>query len=316
MATDRPLDILVLMGGPSREREVSLVSGSAVADALARRGHRVRRADIAPDDSSALEADGIDVVFIALHGRFGEDGQVQQLCQDRQLPYVGSGPRASALAMDKLASKLAYRQAHLPTPDWAEIAPLLDAAPRAQRLAEVGLPCVVKPIDGGSSVDVIIARDAATRDDALDRLLGTYGRVMVEAFVAGREMTVGVLGDRALPLIEIRPRRSFYDYTAKYADDATDYVFDHGLDTASAQRLEQMALAAHAALGCRDMSRTDILLDGAGRPWLLETNTIPGFTSHSLLPKAAQRVGIGFDDLCEQLVAMALSRGTASAVAR
>ena len=307
-AFDNPLDILVLMGGPSRERDISLVSGEAVAGALESLGHRVRRADISPADTSALDGEAPDVVFIALHGAFGEDGQVQRLCEARDLPYVGSDPHASALAMDKAAAKQAYRRAGLATPDWVVIDEAGPIDRRAEQVASIGIPCVVKPLDGGSSVDVIIATDPETRDAAVTDLLDIYTRGMVEQFIGGRELTVGILGERALPVIEIRPGRGFYDYQAKYADDATEFLFDHGLDAAVVTALQTAALAAHRVLGCRHMSRSDFLLDDDGRAWLLETNTIPGFTGHSLLPKAAAHEGIAFGRMCEMLLKMAMNR--------
>ena len=305
----RPLDITVLMGGPSNEREVSLDSGSAVAEGLRRRGHQVTTADINPQDVTALDRQGIDVVFIALHGDFGESGEVQELCERRGLAYVGSGPKASALAMDKVLSKEAFRSVGLATPDWAVLSPQT-AAERAEGLARVGLPCVVKPIDGGSSVGVTIARHAAARDAAIQDLLDTptYVGAMVEGFVAGREMTVGILGEQALPPIEIRTAREFYDYTAKYQDDATQYLLDSGLSPETVLGLQSAAVAAHTVLGCRDFSRVDFILAADGRAWVLEINTIPGFTDHSLLPKAAAAVGIAFDELCERIVEMALKR--------
>ncbi len=302
------LDVTVLMGGPSSEREVSLLSGRAVADALARCGHRVTAADISPEDLSALDRRGAEVVFVALHGAFGEDGAVQRLCEGRGLPYVGSGPDASRLAMDKHASKDVFRRAGLATPDWVVVEARQPPARRASLLARVPPPCVVKPVDSGSSVDVYVARDAAARDAALGGLLAGYGRALVEAFVAGREMTVGILGDRPLPVVEVRPHREFYDYVAKYEDDATEYLTDPELPPGAARRLQQDALAAHRALGCRDLSRVDFILDESGRPWVLEVNTIPGFTSHSLVPKAAAAAGIGFEQLCDRLVRMALDR--------
>jgi D-alanine-D-alanine ligase len=305
---DNPLNILVLMGGPSTERAVSLVSGKGVADALESCGHKVRRADISPADTSALDGEAPDVVFIAMHGQFGEDGGVQRLCEDRGLAYVGSPPEASELAMDKVAAKESYRRAGLGTPDWELVKAADDPVARQQLLASVGLPCACKPVNGGSSVDITLAKDAAQRDAAVEALLGKYGEALIERFVRGREFTVGVLGEQALPIIEIRPRRAFYDYTAKYDDDATEYVFEHGLNAVQTAAVQAAALAAHLALGCRDMSRSDFLMDGAGAVWILETNTIPGFTSHSLLPKAAGKIGIGFARLCEELVQMAITR--------
>ena len=305
---DRRLDILVLMGGPSCERAVSLLSGAAVAAALEACGHNVRQADIGPTDPSALDGEAPDAVFIALHGEFGEDGQVQLMCEERNLAYVGAGPHASELAMDKAASKQIYRRSGLATPDWAVIEEFDTPARQARLMGEVPLPCVLKPINGGSSLDVHLADDPARRGEALEALLDEYARAMVEQRIDGRELTVGVLGERALPVMEIRPHRRFYDYDAKYVDDDTEYVFDHGLDAATVADLQAAALTAHEALGCRDMSRSDFMLDGDGRSWLLETNTIPGFTSHSLLPKAAAHAGVPFGRLCEQLVCMAMDR--------
>lgn len=301
------LDVTVLMGGPSSEREVSLVSGKAVSDALERRGHRVTRSDIGPDDTAALERKGIDVVFIALHGQFGESGEVQRLCQLRRLPYTGSGPRASAAAMDKVATKEICRRAGLLTPDWV----VLDrASDRRAQLEALGLPVVLKPLDGGSSVDVYICRSADSRDQAAAKLLGKYHSAMAEQFVAGREMTVGVLDGQALPSLEICAAREFYDYTAKYADGAgTRYSFDHGLSAQADAAMRQAALDAYNAVGCRDMGRIDFIVDAQNRCHLLEINTIPGFTGHSLLPMAAGRAGISFEALVDRLVRLAMARG-------
>ena len=304
----RPLDILVLMGGPSSEHDVSILSGTAIADALVSVGHTVRRADIGPSDTSALDGTPPDVVFIALHGEFGEDGQVQRLCEERGLPYIGSPPHASEIAMDKAASKVCYRQAGLSTPPWAVLEKLHSPQDCRQMLESIGLPCVLKPLTGGSSVDVSIVGDATQRDKLVKSLLGKYPRVLAEKFVKGRELTVGVLGHRALPVIEIRPRRAFYDYQAKYFDDDTEYLFEHDLDAKTVAYLQDCSLKAHQALGCRDISRSDFLLDEQGVAWVLETNTIPGFTSHSLVPKAAKRIGYSFVQLCEELVKMALER--------
>lgn len=303
------LDITVLMGGPSTEREVSLVSGSAVADALQSVGHKVHRADIMPGDTSALDRPGIDVVFIVLHGSFGESGDVQALCESRGLRYTGSGPRASKLGLDKVASKEVFRMAGLDTPKWVVLEKDAAGDRQARQLEAVAGPVVVKPVDGGSSVDVTIARDQATRDQAVQTVLAKYGKALVERFVEGRELTVGILGETALPVIEIVPNHAFYDYDAKYADDAgTRYVFDHGLPEAVVRRVQDAALAAYHALGCRDLSRVDFILDGNGAPQALEINTIPGFTSHSLLPKAAARVGISFDQLVDRIAMMAMQR--------
>ena len=303
----RVLDITVLMGGPSREREVSFLSGAAVAAGLASCGHKVTPADISPSDASALDRPGIDVVFIALHGEFGESGRAQELCEARGLRYTGSGPRASALAMDKDAAKRIFRAAGIATPDWVVAEAL--TAEETSRIEALGLPVVLKPVDGGSSVDVTIARDEPTRDEALRDLLGKYRRAMAERFVRGREFTVSILGARTLPVLEIVPAREFYDYTAKYADGAgTRYVFDHGLREEVVSVLEAVAMLAHRALGCRDMSRADFIVPPDGPPQVLEVNTIPGFTAHSLLPMAAARVGVSFAQLVDRIASMAMKR--------
>jgi D-alanine-D-alanine ligase len=305
---DRPLDILVLMGGPSSEREVSLVSGAAIADALESCGHRVVRGDIKPTDTSAIDGEQPDVVFIALHGEFGEDGQVQQLCEQRGLTYVGSAPQPSELAMDKAASKQIYRKIGLDTPDWVIVEEFDTPAKQAELVERIPLPCVVKPVDGGSSVDIDIVRTRAERDKTLEALLDKYTRAMVERLIEGRELTVGILDSRPLPVLEIRPQREFYDYIAKYDDDNTEYILDHGLTEEIVQATQHAAVSAHEALGCRDMSRSDFILNGDQEVWILETNTIPGFTSHSLLPKAAAAEGMDFAQLCEELVRMAMDR--------
>lgn len=305
----RLLNVTVLMGGPSAEREVSFMSGRAIADGLQRVGHRVARDDIDPRDVSALDAEDIDVVFIALHGQFGESGEVQQLCEARRLRYTGSGPRASKLGLDKAASKQLFKRAGLHTPDWMIIEQYHSAAQRAGWLAEIAPPVVLKPVDGGSSVDITIARDERQRDEVVEELIDRYGRAMVERYVAGRELTVSILGTRALPVMEIVPAREFYDYTAKYADDAgTRYIFDHGLGGQVAESVSAAAIAAHQAIGARDVSRVDFVLDADGVAQVIEINTIPGFTGHSLLPMAAAKVGISFDELVDSLVNMAADR--------
>jgi len=303
------LDITVLMGGPSSEHDVSLLSGGAIADALESLGHRVTRSDIGPKDVSAIDRPGIDLVFIALHGWFGESGHVQELCERRGLRYVGSNPLASRIAMDKHLSKQAFRKAGLLTPDWAIVRTDSDSSNSMRLARSLPLPVVVKPVDGGSSVDVTIAHDEAVRDKAIESLLEQYASAMVERFIKGREMTVSLLGDEALPLIEVIPGREFYDYTAKYADGAgTRYSFKHGLDAVKEGCLLDLALQAHRRIGCDDMSRVDFILDDAGKAWLLEINTIPGFTSHSLLPMAGAKVGLDFSGLVDRIVRLAMRR--------
>ena len=303
-AVERKLKIAVLSGGASAEREVSLKSGRAVADALGSLGHTVWLADIRPDRLEALDLP-VDLVFIALHGSFGEDGRLQKLLEDRGIRYCGSGPEASALAMDKVAAKKRFVEAGVPTPRFDVVTP--------ERVKQVlrfwSPPAVVKPVAEGSSVDCVMAFDAATLAAALGELSGRYGRCLIEQYVSGPELTVGVLGDQVLPPIQIRTRRAFYDYQAKYLDGDTEYLFDIDLPAAVLEQVKALSLRAHRALGCRDFSRVDWMVDGqTHQPYALEVNTIPGFTDHSLLPKAARRVGLSFAELCQRIVALACER--------
>lgn len=298
------LDIVVLAGGPGAEREVSLLSGKAVSEALTRLGHRVSVCDISPDDLSALGRQA-DCVFIALHGEFGEDGEVQAELEARGFKYSGSGVAASRMAMDKVEAKRAFEKANIPTPSYV----VFDAASLADFGNPVGIPAVVKPVGSGSSVDTTIARTSEVLRAAVSGLVESYGQALVERYIDGPELTVGVLGEQALPVCEIRTKREFYDYKAKYIDDDTQYLFDLDLPSELLQRVQKLSIAAHNALGCRVFSRVDWMVDGETlEPFVLEINTIPGFTSHSLVPKAAARVGLSFDDLCQRIVELSLAK--------
>ncbi len=304
--TREAMDITVLAGGPGVEREVSLESGKAVHAALARQGHRVSLCDVSPEDLSALRRPA-DFVFIALHGEFGEDGTVQRLLDDLGVSYCGSGAAASALAFDKLRSKEIFARNGLPTPDFR----VVQKGVSPGDLADLPLPCMVKPVASGSSVDVIRADTVAELHAAIDRVLARSQRALVERYVVGVELTVGILGDEALPVIEIRTRRPFYNYEAKYLDDDTQYLFDIDLPEELLAHVQQLSVRAHRHLGCRAFSRADWLVDRQTfQPHLLEINTIPGFTSHSLLPKAAARVGIDFDALCARIIDLSLEGRT------
>jgi D-alanine-D-alanine ligase len=310
----RSLRITVLAGGPSSEREVSLISGRNIADALASLGHRVIMLDISPDDLSALDV-AADVIFPALHGRFGEDGEVQRILEGRGLPYVGCGPAASALAMDKVATKRACAQVGIPVAEDMLVTP--DQRDAAINRWE-GTRAIVKPVDQGSSVDVYISPDQLPLPEAIDRLLAKYGRAMVERFIAGPELAVGVLGGEVLPVVQIvpQPQRPFYDYQAKYLDENTTYLVNPPLPPDLLKRIQDMTAVVFERLGCRDLSRIDWLVDKVSlQAYLLEVNTLPGFTSHSLLPKAAAAVGIDYVSLCQKLVDMAVSRGPHAAAA-
>ncbi len=301
----RPLEIVLLEGGVSCEREVSFHSGEAVGSALRRRGHQV--AEVKVNDRRVSELDSFrgDVAFVALHGRFGEDGGIQQLLERRDIPYTGSGAESSALAMDKLASKEVFRDAGIPTPAWV-VVPVDASHDDALRLVDdgPGVPAVIKPLCSGSSIGVEMLW---SRDDLVRYLADRpAGPLLVEEMLMGREMTVSILGDRALPVVELRIARDFYDYTAKYGDGGTEYGNAGGVSPTLYREIQAIGLAAHRALGCRAFSRVDLFLADGKEPTVLEVNSIPGLTDHSLLPKAARMEGIDFGDLCEAMIALSV----------
>jgi D-alanine-D-alanine ligase len=271
-------------------------------------GLDVITSDIRPDDMQILDRRDIDVFFLALHGEFGEDGQLQRIFEDRGLVYTGSGPEASRLAFDKMASKRLFARAGVDVPAVVEFTRAMRPTELDEQLQGLGERFVVKPIRQGSSVGVSIVNDRAEAVAAARKVLDEFGDCMVESFIPGRELTVGVLGRQALPIIEIRSRTGFYDYQAKYVDDRTQYLFDTIEDRAVQARIQSAALACFDALGCRDFARVDFILTGDGTPYALEVNTIPGFTSHSLLPKAAARVGLSMSELCVRIVRTTLAQ--------
>jgi D-alanine-D-alanine ligase len=296
--------VTVLSGGPSAEREVSLAGGKAVAAAVRALGHIVTEADIGPDDLAALDVPA-DVVFPVLHGRFGEDGQLQAILEQRGLCFVGSGSAASRLSIDKDATKRRWREAGLPTAPWAIVngTPADDAA-----LASLTPPVIVKPLAEGSSIGVSVCDTAESLTQTLPKAIADFGRVMVERRLSGPELTVGVLGDSPLPVIQVKTATEFYDYQAKYQRSDTDYLLAPDIDRSTYHTVQQLAVKAFQALGCRDYARVDFIVDQRGGPQLLEINTIPGFTDHSLLPKAAAHAGIDFGRLVKMLLQMACSR--------
>jgi len=304
---NHPLKIAVLMGGFSSEREVSLQSGTAIADALESLGHEVRRLDVRDKELSCLNGYEPDVVFIALHGKFGEDGGAQAVLEARGIPYTGSGVVASNLAMNKAASKEVFIMHGIPTPDYVGITSSSPTDVIISLVKRFGLPAVAKPVAEGSSVGVSIVRKEEEIPQALERVFSFGENAIVEKYIPGREITVGILDDEPLPIIELATKREFYDYNAKYHDDDTEYRLDIDIDEATYRHVQDVALGAHRALGCYGMSRVDMRLDPDGNPFVLEVNTIPGFTSHSLLPKAAAAVGIDFPHLCERIVELALA---------
>lgn len=296
--------VTVLRGGPSAEREVSLASGQAVAAACRRLGYRVIESDISPTDLSAL-ANETDVVFPVLHGTFGEDGELQAVLEGRRLTYVGSDAAASRRMIDKDAAKRIWREAGLPTAEWITV----DTVDTRLELSEtLQPPVVVKPVAEGSSIGVHICRLGDNLQQLLVDAVRAHGKVLVERCLVGPELTVGILGDTPLPIIQVKPAAGFYDYEAKYRRDDTAYLFDPEIDAECYREVQDLAVQAFRASGCRDVGRVDVIVDQRVGPQLLEINTMPGFTSHSLLPKAAARAGIGFDQLVERLVGMALRR--------
>jgi D-alanine-D-alanine ligase len=292
----------VLMGGRSAERDVSLRTGAAILAALRRSGNRAVGIDAGRDLPQVLARRKVSVAFIALHGRGGEDGTVQGLLECLGIPYTGSGVLASALAMDKKQSKWIFRAHGLPTPDFEVVVRGVRGAWPLERLET---PVVVKPVCEGSTVGMSVVRSRGALPKALKTAFRYDPEVLVEAFVPGRDLTVGVLGDTVLPAVEMRPRGGFYSYRAKYTAGATEYLVPAPLTSRQAARTQDLALAAHRALGCRGAARVDFRLDERGRPLLLEVNTIPGMTETSLLPKAAGAAGIPFDELVGRILAAA-----------
>ena len=295
--------IAVLMGGPGSERKVSLASGRAVAKALAGAGCRVAEVDLL-DTTLNLPA-GTALAFNVIHGTFGEDGELQQALEDRGIPYTGAGVASSRLAFDKVLAKQRFLAAGVPTPA-SETLDLTHGAP----VPALPLPFVVKPPREGSSVGVHIVRDAAAAAAAFADAARFGADVLVEQYVAGKELTVGVLDDTALPVVHIAPRSGFYDMANKYpwlsGGAGSDYHCPADLGEAATRRVQEAAVAAHRALGVEIYSRVDVLLDDTGAPFVLEANTIPGMTETSLLPKAAAAAGIPFVDLCLRIARLSL----------
>ncbi|NQT15060.1 MAG: D-alanine--D-alanine ligase [Planctomycetes bacterium] len=298
--------VTVLRGGPSAERDVSLASGAAVADACRRIGCVVTEADIVPDDLSALEIPA-DVVFPVLHGEFGEDGQLQGILEQRGLPYVGSDSTASRLAMDKNACKRRWRDVGLPTAPWI----CVDTSTDLTAVDHPDPPVVLKPLCEGSSIGIVSCATSGEVHAEVQKGVSKYGKVLVERRLSGPELTVGILENRALPVIEIRPQHGVYNYEAKYQRDDTQYLFQPCIDGDTYSLVQETSVQAFRALRCRDYGRVDCIVDEQDGVQLLEVNTIPGFTDHSLLPKAAAKVGIGFDELVGRLLRMAFERNTA-----
>jgi D-alanine-D-alanine ligase len=306
----KKLTIALLSGGVSSEREVSLNSGRQVYEALDKDKYNVLRYDPQSDLPRLIaEAHGIDAALIILHGAYGEDGTVQGLLDLLGIPYQGSGVLGSAVAMNKLAAKRLYRQAGLPIPDFT-IARRSNGFSLEESVERLGMPLVVKPVVGGSSVGITIVRSLAELDSALETAYAQDSSVLIETYIQGTEITAGVLGNdelEALPIIEIipNPSRPFFDYEAKYKAGVTQEICPARIDAELTAKAQRLAIEAHRALFCRGYSRTDMMLRGR-EIFILETNTIPGMTATSLLPQAAQAAGMDFRRLLDRLIELSL----------
>ena len=302
----------ILLGGPSSERTISIKSGNAVYDALFSLGYDVIRIDVKEISSFKKEIarSGIDVAFIALHGRFGEDGGVQQLLDEAAIPYIGSGVQASRIALDKISSKKVFIEHNIPTPDYITV----NKAQRELFLqgsnpSLFSLPFIVKPSKEGSSIGMSLVHTYDMIAVALNDAFRYDDNVLVEKYIEGDDITVGILNEIPLPVVSIKPKEVFYNFEAKYTNGMTEYVVPARLSDKVTKTVQELALSAHRVLGCDSFSRVDMLIDKKDNSLsVLEVNTIPGLTSSSLLPKAAKAAGINFGQMCVDMVRMALEK--------
>ncbi|HTL27945.1 MAG TPA: D-alanine--D-alanine ligase [Tepidisphaeraceae bacterium] len=297
------MKVTVLYGGPSAEREISLVSGKAVIDGLRAAGHDVFPSDISPADLKGLDHPA-DVIFPVLHGQFGESGELQEILEARKLSFVGSGSKASHVGINKVETKRVWEKAGLPTPQYVIV--------NRQNIGSAGMqaPAVVKAFGSGSSIDVYICKSADDLAEKIKLVVDKHGEALVEQYIKGPELTVGILEEKALAPIRIVPKAEFFDYNAKYKAADTEHRFDTGLPPQLVKECQDLAERANNVLGARDLARIDIMIDEkTHRPYLLEINTLPGFTPKSLLPEAAAHAGIPFNQLVDRLVKRAHKRG-------
>jgi D-alanine-D-alanine ligase len=304
-----PQKIAVLMGGPGSEREVSLATARGVSKALRSLGAEVLDVDVR--DQSFHLPDDVDLAFLTIHGTFGEDGSLQKILEDRGIPYTGDGVEESRTAFDKIRSKEKFRAHGVTTPLWEVI--------RLGQRPTIPLPIVVKPPREGSTVGVIIVKSERELDSAIAEAAKYDRELLIEEFIAGRELTVGILGDQALPILEIIPKGGFYDFTNKYpflnpqAGGGAEHVCPAKIDQKKTKEIQELALRAHRSVGLQVYSRVDVLLPEDGVATVLELNTIPGMTEASLLPEAAAAAGISYVDLCTRIIELSRARSERSA---
>ena len=298
---NRKLNITVMLGGPSAEREVSLRSGAAVAAALRSLGHAVSELD--PKTPDWILPPNADVVFLALHGTYGEDGTVQKQLDELGVAYTGCDAEASRIAFDKVLTKQSCIEAAVPTARFITVHSASAALPE-----NLSLPLVVKPSRQGSSVGLQFVERADEWQNALAESLKFDSEVLVEEKIVGRETTVGILGGKVLPVVEERPKSGSYDYANKYTPGNTEYFCPADFDAATTQRIQAAALGAFHAIGGRDYARVDVMVRASGEPVVMEVNTLPGMTETSLLPKAAAAAGMNYAELCQRMIDLALER--------
>ena len=304
MKKDLPRKVAVLMGGPGSERAVSLATGRGVSKALRSLGMQVVEVDVR-DENFPLPGD-VDIAFNCIHGTFGEDGQLQKILEERGMSYTGDGVEGSRIAFDKILSKEKFLERGVVTPESEVIG--------AGQRPKMSVPLVVKPARQGSTVGIVIVKHQDALDGALKEAANYDRKLLIEKFVSGRELTIGILGDQALPILEIIPKGGFYDFNTKYpflnpqAGASAEHVCPAKIDTGLAKKIQELALAAFRALGLVVYGRVDVLLSDKGEPFVLEVNTIPGMTEASLLPEAAAAAGISYPDLCLRIIELSRAR--------
>lgn len=304
-----PLRVAVLAGGKSAERSISLKSGTAVSNALAARGHEVVAVDPSVTSLETYDWSNVDVAFLALHGTFGEDGGVQQILENQRVVFTGSNSEASTLAFSKSAAKERFSLSGITTPEYALIHKDDPAEQVLQKAESIGFPLVVKPDSQGSSLGVQIVENKAGLTAAVVQSFELDSFCLLEKAIFGSEWTLGIIDDDPLPLIRIGTDRQFFDFEAKYNDDNTEYNFDESISDELRVCLTDIGIQACRSLDTKGVARVDIMVDEAGQPWILEVNTIPGMTDHSLVPKAAEKVGLDMGQFCEVVLDRAIKAG-------